>query len=76
MLPSSALEKAKSGDFDVCGYQFDAQSESTRQPRVVRVGLIQNKIVRPTTDSIPQQVSVNLLHNYQLDKKHRTACIT
>jgi len=59
------MEKAESCDFDVSGYKFDALAESTRQPRLVRVGLIQNKIVRPTTDSIFLQV--RLLYNNTTD---------
>ena len=57
-LPVCASDKGKSYQFDVAGFKIDAQSESTRKPRVVRVGLLQNRIVRPTTDSIEQQVFI------------------
>ena len=48
-------------DFQVAGYSFTAQPEDTRQPRVVRVGLIQNKIVLPTTAPITDQVKIREL---------------
>jgi beta-ureidopropionase len=54
-LPSSAISKGYQQDFDVVGYMFDALAESTRPARIVRVGLIQNKIVRPTSDPVAQQ---------------------
>ena len=55
-LPDSALEEADQKDFEVQGYGFDAAREDTRAPRVVRVGLIQNKIVIPTTAPVSEQV--------------------
>ena len=57
-LPKSALSEADQKDFEVQGYGFDAAKEDTRASRVVRVGLIQNKIVLPTTAPISEQVLV------------------
>merc|ERR1711973_68541 len=55
-LPESAKSKADSMDFQLAGYSFDqATKESTRPPRKVKVGLIQNKIVAATTEDIVVQ---------------------
>lgn len=42
-------------NLELKGYSFDAQLEDTRAPRRVRVGLIQNTIVLPTSDPISAQ---------------------
>ncbi|XP_068094419.1 beta-ureidopropionase [Hyperolius riggenbachi] len=55
-LPSSALEAASQGSFELKGYIFDAAEEQLRKPRTVRVGLIQNKIQLPTTSPVAEQV--------------------
>jgi len=54
-LPKEAEQFAADQDFEVQGYQFDAKSESFRQPNIVRVGAIQNKIVLPTNAPIVEQ---------------------
>ena len=59
-LPADAVNKARERNFDIAGYIIDAPSEPLRSPRVVRVGLIQNKIVLPTTDPVLKQVGVFL----------------
>lgn len=56
-LSKSALSEADQKDFEVQGYGFDAAKEDTRASRIVRVGLIQNKIVLPTTAPISEQVA-------------------
>lgn len=55
-LPASAVEKARERNFQIAGYAIDASSEALRAPRIVRVGLIQNKIVLPTTDPVLKQI--------------------
>jgi len=55
-LPDDAVGDASSGNFEVAGYGFDADREEVRPARVVRVGLIQNKIVEPTDAPILKQV--------------------
>jgi len=55
-LPADAVNKARERNFDIAGYIIDAPSEPVRAPRVVRVGMIQNKIVLPTTDPLLKQV--------------------
>ena len=56
-LPSDLLDSAKEDKFEVKGYTFDSVREESRQPHIVRVGLIQNSIVLPTDAPVPQQVS-------------------
>jgi beta-ureidopropionase len=41
-------------EFQVKSYKFSAKAE-TNPPRIVKIGLIQNSIVLPTTDPIPNQ---------------------
>lgn len=50
------MAEAGEKDFEIQGYGFDAEPEETRPNRVVRVGLIQNKIILPTDAPILQQV--------------------
>ncbi|KAK7088541.1 beta-ureidopropionase-like [Littorina saxatilis] len=54
-IPASAQVLAKEKDFELQGYGFDAKLESTRSPRVIRVGAIQNRIVEPTSAPIQEQ---------------------
>lgn len=42
-------------DFEVKGTKFRAGQEQLRAPRIVKVGLVQNSIVSPTTDPIHSQ---------------------
>lgn len=53
------LEPAKSlalkHDFDLQAFAFHAEKESLREPRIVRVGLIQNCIALPTTAPFSDQ---------------------
>lgn len=55
-----ALDSASERDFELQGYVFEAAPEQLRPPRIVRVGLIQNKIVLPTDAPVLDQV---LTHN-------------
>ena len=48
-LPAAATKRAQELDFELSGYAFDqAAKESTRPERKVKIGLIQNKIVKVT----------------------------
>src|SRR5699024_194524 len=49
------INLAKQRNFELRGYRFPCPAEQTRMPRIVRVGVIQNKIVRPTTDPVEEQ---------------------
>ncbi|XP_037089937.1 beta-ureidopropionase-like [Pollicipes pollicipes] len=54
-LPKEARDAAAGASFELAGYKFTADAEETRPPRVVRVGLIQNQIVLPTTAPVTAQ---------------------
>jgi len=55
-LSSTAIKRAEELDFQLAGYAFDqAAIESTRPPRKVKVGLIQNKIVKGTDEDVTVQ---------------------
>lgn len=54
-VPKEAGQLAKDKEFEIQGYIFDAASESTRSPNIVRIGGIQNKIVLPTTAPVQDQ---------------------
>ncbi|KAL3683722.1 hypothetical protein R1sor_001744 [Riccia sorocarpa] len=56
-LPASVTNEAQSANFDVLAYRFSAVPEQLRKPRIVRIGLIQNAIVLPTTDPYERQMS-------------------
>ncbi|GCC24273.1 hypothetical protein chiPu_0002673 [Chiloscyllium punctatum] len=56
-LPKSALTASLEKDFQLKGFGFEAAIEQLRQPRVVRVGLIQNKILLPTDSPVSEQVA-------------------
>lgn len=61
-LPASAVDKARERNFEIAGYVIDAPLESARAPQLVRVGLIQNTIVLPTTDPVLKQVDCTFEH--------------
>lgn len=48
---------ADNGDFEIKAYKFSAAGEQLRARRIVRVGIIQNTIVLPTTAPITEQRS-------------------
>lgn len=56
-VPEKAKSCAAENDFDIHAYSFGSFPEQLRPGRIVRVGLIQNKIVLPTSASIADQVS-------------------
>lgn len=55
-LPTAALSAAQERDFELQGYGFEAAPEQLRRPRIVRVGLIQNKLPLPTDTAVAVQV--------------------
>lgn len=55
-----ANKLARNNNFEIRGYQFLAEEES-RPRRIVRVGLVQNTIVLPTTADVHEQIKA--LHN-------------
>lgn len=46
---------SRSLNYEVEAYRIDAQEEQLRPPRIVRIGVIQNAIQRPTNDPIKDQ---------------------
>ncbi|CAI9104121.1 OLC1v1002737C1 [Oldenlandia corymbosa var. corymbosa] len=54
-LPDPAAALASKHDFDLQAYYLRADKESLREPRIVRVGLIQNSISLPTTAPFSDQ---------------------
>ncbi|KAK8945429.1 N-carbamoylputrescine amidase [Platanthera guangdongensis] len=55
LLPEHAASLSTKHDFDMQAFRFRADEEALRQPRVVRVGLIQNSIALPTTAPFSNQ---------------------
>eukprot|EP00243_Klebsormidium_subtile_P003138 TRINITY_DN16303_c0_g1_i1.p1 TRINITY_DN16303_c0_g1~~TRINITY_DN16303_c0_g1_i1.p1 ORF type:complete len:429 (+),score=69.02 TRINITY_DN16303_c0_g1_i1:49-1287(+) len=54
-LSEEVLSSADKQDFDIQAYQFSAAAEQLRAPRIVRVGVVQNAIVLPTTAPYAKQ---------------------
>lgn len=54
-LPSEVTDLASKHDFEVKAFKMGAADEQLRPPRIVRVGLVQNKIVLPTSAPIQEQ---------------------
>ena len=59
-LPDPVVQAATDHDFDCKAFQFRAAREQLRAPRVVRIGLVQNKIVLPTTAPFAEQAKVRI----------------
>ncbi|XP_026884963.1 beta-ureidopropionase isoform X2 [Electrophorus electricus] len=57
ILPQKVVEAAQEREFDLQGYVFEAAPEQLRTPRIVRVGLIQNKIILPTDAPVLNQIT-------------------
>ena len=55
-VPASAQKLADEKNFEIKMYRIGAASEQVRPPRLVRVAVVQNGIVRPTTDPVKEQV--------------------
>ncbi|RZF37384.1 hypothetical protein LSTR_LSTR009735 [Laodelphax striatellus] len=55
ILSEESQELASKNCFEVKACAFEAKREELRQPRLVRVGLIQNSISLPTTEPIEKQ---------------------
>ena len=58
-LPTDCLETAEERGFDLQAYAFRAAPEQLREPRVVKIGLIQNSIKLPTTAPYAEQRQVS-----------------
>ena len=56
-MDASSLAQEKG--FEIKAYSIEAAKEQTRPPRLIRVAVVQNAIVRPTTDPVKEQVGKN-----------------
>uniref|UniRef100_A0A2K6LW14 Beta-ureidopropionase 1 n=1 Tax=Rhinopithecus bieti TaxID=61621 RepID=A0A2K6LW14_RHIBE len=56
-LPREAFEAASREDFELQGYAFEAAEEQLRRPRIVHVGLVQNRTPLPADAPVAEQVS-------------------
>lgn len=54
-LPDAAQSLAAAFDFDIAAYKTNSPPDVTREPRKVRIAVIQNSIVLPTTAPIVDQ---------------------
>ena len=54
-LTESAIQQAEKSNIDLKSFQFNGKPEQLRQPRVVRIGLVQHSIKEPTTAPLEQQ---------------------
>lgn len=57
-VPKQVHQVAEQHGFDLQAYQFKAAAEQLRPPRIVRIGLIQHGIVKPTTAPFLEQRQV------------------
>ena len=60
-LPKPVYEIASSANFSVESYKFDALPEIFRDPRIVRIGMVQHKI--PLSPSSPFQDQLDAVHS-------------
>jgi beta-ureidopropionase len=54
-IPSEVQTYANDKRFEIAAYKFNAKKEQRRPARIVRVGVIQNQIVKPTTAPVVEQ---------------------
>lgn len=54
-IPDEVVRTAEANDYEVAAWRFVAAREQRRPPRIVRVGVIQNQIVKPTTAPVEEQ---------------------
>lgn len=53
--PAEVQSYADTHDFEVAAHKFPAAPEQRRAARVVRIGVIQNQVIKPTTDPVNEQ---------------------
>jgi beta-ureidopropionase len=54
-IPDEVQQIADSKDFEVAVHKFHAAKEQRRKPRIVRVGVIQNQIIKSTSAPVEEQ---------------------
>ena len=60
-FPQEAGKLAGDGNFELKGYSFTAKKEELHSPRIVKFAVVQNEIVKPTTDPIAEQVIIETI---------------
>ena len=55
-LPDRALSLAEEKNFEIKAYSIGAAKEQTRPSRLVRIAVVQNSIVLPTSVHVKDQV--------------------
>lgn len=65
-LPKQLQQAAAEQDFDLQACQFKAAAEQLRPARVVRIGLIQHGIIKPTTAPFLEQRQVGSTGDLQV----------
>jgi hypothetical protein len=75
-LPKQLQQTAAEQEFDLQACQFRAAAEQLRPARLVRIGLIQHGIVKPTTApfSEQRQVGLNGALRWLLFVEHGRSC--
>ena len=58
-IPEAVQNLANAKDFEVAAYKFHAAAEQRRRPRIVRIAVIQNQIVAPTSDPKHSQITTH-----------------
>lgn len=56
-ITDKTLHSGNENNFEIAAYDFPAQKEETRKPRIIKIGLIQHSIVLPTNKPIREQRS-------------------
>jgi beta-ureidopropionase len=54
-INDAAKKIAADNAFEIASYGFEALKEDLRKPKIVKIGAVQNSIVKPTNDSIHAQ---------------------
>lgn len=79
-LPEALQKVAEEQAFDLQAYKFGAAAEQFRAPRIVKIGLIQNAVVEPTTAPFAEQRQVGRATNKNSKHAHTAgtqyACLT
>lgn len=55
VIKAKNIEFAASNNFEIAAYDFPAQKEEIRKPKIVRVGIIQNSIATATNKPLTEQ---------------------
>jgi beta-ureidopropionase len=71
-IPPEAVTLSEEKDFEIKAYRITTAPESTKKPRLVKLGLVQNKIVLPTTDPVEEQRDA--LHKRIVEITEAAAC--